>query len=248
LIIHLMSKAKEVAQKADALEKELTDKLKGKNFFGGNTPSKEDVEKFFALLGQDNVNVFRWAKHIASFSEEEKKEWGSSTASKSQKAVVTSVAGGKATGKAAPAAAAAAPAGDFDPFADDGDDGAEKPKPKPKAKKEEAKDGGKKAKEPVVGKSSIVLDIRPGDGGDDDDAPPIDLEKLAADIKAVQKEGLTWGAHRLEPLVFGLNKLMLMLTIVDDLVTSDDIEDIINSFSEDGARVGSVTFAVWNKI
>jgi len=232
------------------LEKELTDKLKGKNFFGGNTPSKEDVEKFFALLGQDNVNLFRWAKHIASFTEDEKKEWGSATASKSQKAVVTSVAAGKAPAKAAAAAAPAAAAGakdDFDPFGDDGDD-AEKPKPKPKAKKVDEKEGGKKAKEPVVGKSSIVLDIRPGDGGDDDDAPPIDLDKLAADIKAVQKEGLTWGAHRLEPLVFGLNKLMLMLTIVDDLVTSDDIEDIINSFSEDGARVGSVTFAVWNKI
>ena len=204
-----MSKIDAVATAAAALDTQ----LKGKKFLGGDEPSADDVNKFFELLGKQNTNIFRWAKCVASYSDEEKKEWGSANTAKSAKGVQTFVAG--ATPAAAPGAAGGAAAA----------------APAPP----------KKPKEGVIAKSSILIEIHPGDGED------IDMEQLAADIKAVKKEGLTWGAHRTEPLVFGLKKLTIMITIVDDLVPSgEDIEDIINAFGEE--RVGHVSFPVWNKV
>ena len=62
---------------ADCLKRatEIETKLKGKLFLGGVRPSAEDAKAFETLLG-DNVNLARWVKHMASFSESERKGWG----------------------------------------------------------------------------------------------------------------------------------------------------------------------------
>ena len=67
--------------KADVAKKsaELEAKLKGKLFLGGTTPSADDVKAFEDLLGKGNLNLYRWCKNIASFTEAERKAWGAPT-------------------------------------------------------------------------------------------------------------------------------------------------------------------------
>lgn len=57
---------------ADTLEKQLKEHL----FLGGSHPSKEDVDAFNAMLGEDNVAVYRWIRNVASFTTQERTSWG----------------------------------------------------------------------------------------------------------------------------------------------------------------------------
>lgn len=43
-------------------------------------------------------------------------------------------------------------------------------------------------------------------------------------VRGLELNGLHWGASKLVPIAYGLKKLQIMLTIEDDLVSSDDIE------------------------
>ncbi|KAM3260115.1 hypothetical protein ACQJBY_051400 [Aegilops geniculata] len=68
-------------------------------------------------------------------------------------------------------------------------------------------------------KSSVLLDVKPWDD-------ETDMAKLEEAVRSVAMEGLTWGASKLVPVGYGMSKLQIMLTIVDDLVSVDDlIED-----------------------
>ena len=62
----------DVAPKATELES----KLKGKLFLGGDVPSADDVKAFEDLLGAHNTHLYRWVKHMASFTEQERSAWG----------------------------------------------------------------------------------------------------------------------------------------------------------------------------
>ena len=80
----------------------------------------------------------------------------------------------------------------------------------------------------------------------------LDLDVLAAQVRAIQIEGLTWGArlvlmlimmmiirysysHRMipyphtidkfVPVAYGLKMLQILTTVIDDLVSTDDIEE-----------------------
>lgn len=63
---------KDIFAKVESVE----GKLKGKLFFGGEKPSAEDVKNFNDLFGVNNLNVYRWVKHIATFSADERQSWG----------------------------------------------------------------------------------------------------------------------------------------------------------------------------
>jgi glutathione S-transferase len=64
--------------KADTLKKatELESKLKGKQYLQGDKPSAADIKAFNELLGENNANLARWVKHMASFTAEERASWG----------------------------------------------------------------------------------------------------------------------------------------------------------------------------
>ncbi|GJZ46800.1 elongation factor 1-delta [Tanacetum coccineum] len=64
--------------------------------------------------------------------------------------------------------------------------------------------------------SSILLDVKLWDD-------ETDMQKLEEAVRGVQMEGLTWGASKLVPVGFGMKKLQIMMTIVDDLVSVDAI-------------------------
>ena len=86
--------------------------------------------------------------------------------------------------------------------------------------------------------SNVILDIKPED-------ETTDLEAVYEQIKAtIVKDGLTWGAHELMPLVYGLKKLRVCTTIVNVKVSTDDMEEEIQAIP----GVGSTAIVTFQKI
>ena len=65
-----------------------------------------------------------------------------------------------------------------------------------------------------AGKSSVLIDIKPWDD-------ETDMKKLEEAVRSILMEGLFWGASKLVPVGYGIKKLQIMCTIVDDLVSVD---------------------------
>ncbi|CCW67585.1 unnamed protein product [Phytomonas sp. Hart1] len=222
---------KDVNTKATALES----KLVGKLFLGGAKPSIDDVKLFNDLLGNNNLNLFRWVKNVATFSEGDRRSWGAPLKVKPLTETGNPIP--SAAAKPAPVAdAKPAPAGeeeDIDFFGEE----TEEDKAALAAKK--AKDAEKKkAKPAVIAKSSILYDIK---GWDD----TVDLEELAKKLNAIQRDGLVWGDHKLVPVAYGVKKLQQLIVIEDDKVSGDDLEEMITSFENE---VQSIDIVAWNKI
>lgn len=100
------------------------------------------------------------------------------------------------------------------------------------AKKAEA---GKKA----VAKSSVVLEVKPWESD-------TDMAAMEAAVRAIDTPGLTWGASKLQEIGYGIKKLVIMCTIIDELVPStDDITEKIEAFED---FVQSCDIAAFNKL
>jgi elongation factor 1-beta len=250
-------------KKADVTKKatELEGKLKGKLFLGegeksSSHPTAADVKAFNDLLGAGNLHLFRWVKHMASFSDAERKAWPA-TAPKATKCVKTAECG-KVDAKPAaePANKGTSPA--VKPGQSPATKPAGKPGKAPKADDDEldlfgeeteeekaalaakktADEEKKKAKPAVIAKSSILMDIKPWDD-------TTDLNELATLLKQVQREGLVWGAHKLVDVAYGIKKLQQLIVIEDEKVSGDDLEDIITGFTD---HVQSIDIVAWNKV
>ncbi|KAL6494949.1 hypothetical protein OROGR_030868 [Orobanche gracilis] len=85
------------------------------------------------------------------------------------------------------------------------------------------------------------MDIKPWDD-------ETDMKKLEEAVRSVQMEGLHWGASKLVPVGYGIKKLQIMITIVDDLVSVDNlIEDFLTA-EPINEHVQSVDIVAFNKI
>mmetsp|Transcript_4044 Transcript_4044/g.4022 ORF Transcript_4044/g.4022 Transcript_4044/m.4022 type:complete len:214 (-) Transcript_4044:29-670(-) len=104
----------------------------------------------------------------------------------------------------------------------------------------DAKEGKvKKEKAKVVEKSLVVLEVKPWEAD-------TDLEMVWREILKYEQEGLAWGeTFKLEPVAYGIKKLVLTCTIVDSLVVLDDITENIEALDQ---WVQSVNIAAMNKI
>jgi translation elongation factor EF-1beta len=97
----------------------------------------------------------------------------------------------------------------------------------------------KKEKAKAVEKSLVVLEVKPWEAD-------TDLVALWHEIVKYQQDGLTWGeSYKLEPVAFGIKKLVLTCTIVDAQVLMEDITDAIEKLED---FVQSVNVASMNKI
>jgi elongation factor 1-beta len=195
----------------------------------------DDITAFATLKSLPNPSTqkhaYRWAIHIAALT-------------------------GKHIGAATDAAPAAAPTSakkedDMSLFDDDEDED-EETRAATKARQErmalakklkEDKDAAsgkvKKDKEKPVEKSLVVLEVKPWEAD-------TDLKMVWGLIKEFQQEGLTWGeSYKLEPVAYGIMKLVMTCSIVDSLVLMDDITDKIESLED---YVQSVQVASMNKI
>lgn len=205
---------------------ELNEKLADFPYVNGYTPSQADVEQLKQLPAKYDqfVHVKRWAKHLASFSEADKKAFPGAPSP-------------------APAGKAPAPApkkggddddDDIDLFGSDDDEEAEKAKAE-RAKQMEAQKKG--TKPGVVAKSSIVLDVKVWDD-------ETDLKEVEQQVRSVQKEGLLWGAAKTVPVAFGMSKLQIVCVVEDEKVSVDWLTEQI----EELELVQSTDIAAFQKI
>ena len=97
----------------------------------------------------------------------------------------------------------------------------------------------KKSKKPgPVAKSSVMLDVKPWDD-------ETDMKAMEDVVRSVKMDGLQWGASKLAPLAFGINKLSILCTVEDEKVSIDDLTEKICTFED---LVQSVDIAAFNKI
>lgn len=97
----------------------------------------------------------------------------------------------------------------------------------------------KKSKKPaLIAKSSLVLDIKPWDD-------ETDLKEMESLIRKIETDGLLWGASKLVPVAFGIQKLSISCVVEDDKVSIDWLTEEIEKHDE---YVQSVDVAAFNKI
>merc|ERR1712015_413875 len=104
--------------------------------------------------------------------------------------------------------------------------------------KAKAAEKAKGPKKPVVGKSEVILDVKPWDD-------ETDLAKMEESVRSITMEGLVWGTSKLVPVGYGIRKLRITGVVVDDLVSTDDLEDKIVAFED---LVQSMDIFAFNKI
>jgi len=125
---------------------------------------------------------------------------------------------------------------DIDLFGSDEEEDAEKEKLKEERLKAYAE---KKQKKPgPIAKSSVILDVKPWD----DETNMKEAEKL---VRAIQMDGLVWGASKLVDLAYGIKKLQIMCVVEDEKVSVEELQERIQEFEE---MVQSVDIAAFNKI
>ena len=206
-----------------------------RSYVTGYALSEDDKKAFLALKAFPNraatPNAFRWALHVSALTG------------------LQLAGGAPSSASAAPAAKAAAPAkkaaaaadddmdlfGDDDDVNSDGENAEEAASTKARRERMEAarklkEDAdakkGLKKKEKEAEKSLIVLDVKPWEAD-------TDLEQVWKKIIQYEQDGLRWGeSFKLEPVAFGIKKLVMTVTIVDAKVLLDDITDHIEGLEE----------------
>ncbi|KAK5641756.1 hypothetical protein RI129_010303 [Pyrocoelia pectoralis] len=201
--------------------------LKDNSYISGYQPTQADLQTFQSLGKSPNVkytHALRWYNHISSFSPAER----------------NSFAGGSlpTTKTAAPTTAPAKVEedDDVDLFASDEENDAEADKIREERLKAYAE---KKSKKPaLIAKSSIVLDVKPWDD-------ETDMKAMEKQVRTIEMEGLVWGASKLVPVGYGINKLQIMSVVEDEKVSVDLLVEEIEKFED---LVQSVDIAAFNKI
>ena len=123
---------------------------------------------------------------------------------------------------------------DFDDlFGDDDDDGAAA-----KAAAEAAKAGAKKKKKEVIAQSLVMFEVKP-------DSDKTDLDKVAQNIFNIKMDGCYWKTqYKKEPVAFGIYKLIIGVTVEDEKVSVDGLQEKIEEMKD----VQSVDILAFNKI
>jgi len=245
--------------KADKLEEH----LKSRSYISGYSLSEDDVTNFKALASMPNPssapNTYRWALHVAALTGSFIGAPSSSTSSscgsscKCAPGTCKCTPGNCMCGDGKTGASSKKDADMDDLFGDDDEEDADEAAAtkarrqrmeQARKLKEEADakaNAGKEKKEKVkaVEKSLVVLEVKPWEAD-------TDLKMVWEKIREYQQEGLSWGeTFKLEPVAYGIMKLVMTCTIVDSLVLMDDITENIEALEE---YVQSVNVASMNKI
>merc|ERR1711936_673775 len=149
-------------------------------------------------------------------------------------------------GKSAPASAAA-PASAPPPAEEDDDDvdlfgseDEEESEEKKRITEERLKAyHEKKSKKPgVIAKTNVLFDVKPWDD-------ETDMDAMLKACKSIEKDGLLWGASKLVPVGYGINKLQLMCVVEDEKVSIEELSEQMCEFED---YIQSVDVAAMNKI
>ncbi|KAK6138269.1 hypothetical protein DH2020_027960 [Rehmannia glutinosa] len=191
--------------------KALEDFISGKSYISGDQLTKDDIKVYAAVLEKPSADLYpnasKWYETVSRSSHPVFREscwsegWEAKLLPLSLLLLLRKLS--KNLGESA---------------ADDDDDldlfGDETEEEKKAAEQREAAKAPAKKKE--SGKSSVLMDIKPWDD-------ETDMKKLEEAVRSIEMPGLLWGASKLLPVGYGIKKLHIMLTIVDDLVSVDDL-------------------------
>ncbi|XP_068669664.1 elongation factor 1-delta-like [Aristolochia californica] len=216
--------------------KKLDDYLLSRSYITGYQASKDDLLVYSALSQgppAEYINVSRWYNHIDALL----RISGVSGEGKGVNVEVASIAEAPSSPSVTDVKAPAAEDDDDD----DLDLFGEETEEEKKVAEERAAAAKASTKKKESGKSSVLLDVKPWDD-------ETDMQKLEESVRSVKMEGLFWGASKLVPVGYGIKKLQIMLTIVDDLVSVDDlIEDHLTS-EPANEYIQSCDIVAFNKI
>ncbi|XP_058080989.1 elongation factor 1-delta-like [Magnolia sinica] len=225
---------------SDAGIQKLNDYLLTRSYITGYQASKDDITVYAAFPkapSSNYVNVCRWYNHINALLR---------ISGVSGEGVGVTIEGSVLACEEAPVSP---PVSDTKPPAEDDDDDddddvdlfGEETEEEKKAAEERAAAVKASGKKKESGKSSVLLDVKPWDD-------ETDMQKLEESVRSVQMEGLFWGASKLVPVGYGIKKLQIMMTIVDDLVSVDNlIEDHLTS-EPANEYIQSCDIVAFNKI
>ncbi|KDP34528.1 hypothetical protein JCGZ_11078 [Jatropha curcas] len=205
--------------------------LAGKSYISGDHLSKDDIKVYAAVVGKPG-DAFPNAS-----------KWYASVDSLLAKSFPGKSVGVRIGGRGADPVEAAAPAKADASAGDDDDDldlfGDETEEDKKAAEERAAKKESSKKKE--SGKSSVLLDVKPWDD-------ETDMKKLEEAVRSIEMPGLLWGASKLVPVGYGIKKLQIMLTIVDDLVSVDSLIEEHLTVEPCNEYIQSCDIVAFNKI
>jgi len=216
----------------DGLQK-LDEYLLCRSYITGYQASKDDLTVHAAISKPPPskfVNVSRWYNHIEALLR-------LSGVSAEGSGVVIEGSASVATPPVADTKASVAEDDDND----DVDLFGEETEEEKKAAEERAAAMKASGKKKESGKSSVLLDVKPWDD-------ETDMKKLEEAVRSVQAEGLFWGASKLIPVGYGIKKLQIMMTIVDDLVSVDDLIEERLTVEPVNEFVQSCDIVAFNKI
>lgn len=210
--------------------------VKSRSYVAGHTPSQADVKCFQAIktapAAEKYPYAYRWYKHVASFEPE-----FSSLPGDPSKAYTAY--GPEATALAVnPAKAPAAEDDDdIDLFgSDDEEEDAEAARVREERLAEYHKKKAGKTK--PAAKSMVTMDVKPWDD-------ETDMEQLEKNVRAIEKDGLVWGASKRVAVGFGIKKLQINLVVEDEKVSLDELQQEIEG---DEDHVQSTDIAAMMKL
>ncbi|KAJ6764206.1 hypothetical protein OIU74_023146 [Salix koriyanagi] len=217
--------------------KKLDDYLLSRSYISGYQASKDDLTVFAAFSSTpaaEYVNVSRWYTHINALLRISGVEAEGCGVVIEGSAPITKEA------------IATPPSADTKAAADEDDDDdvdlfGEETEEEKKAAEERAATIKASSKKKESGKSSVLLDVKPWDD-------ETDMKKLEEAVRSVEMEGLFWGASKLVPVGYGIKKLTIMLTIVDDLVSVDTLIEERLTAEPFNEYIQSCDIVAFNKI
>ncbi|XP_059636801.1 elongation factor 1-delta-like [Cornus florida] len=218
--------------------KKLDEYLLSRSYITGYLASKDDITVHAALSkppSSEYVNVSRWFHHIEALLRISGVSGEGCGVTVERSAPITEEA------VATPAAVDTKASAAEDDDDDDVDLFGEETEEEKKAAEERAAAVKASGKKKESGKSSILLDVKPWDD-------ETDMKKLEEAVRSIEMEGLTWGASKLVPVGYGIKKLQIMMTIVDDLVSVDSLIEEKLTVEPIDEFVQSCDIVAFNKI
>ncbi|BCR97360.1 translation elongation factor 1 subunit beta [Aspergillus luchuensis] len=207
--------------------------LATRSYIVGDAPSQADVVTFKAFSGAPDAEKYphaaRWYKNIASFEAEHASLPGD--ASKPYTAY------GPESTELPTNPKAANDDDDMDLFGSDDEE--EDPEVVKEREARLAEYRKKKESKPKpVAKSLVTLEVKPWDD-------ETNLEEMEANVRAIEIDGLVWGASKFVTVGFGIKKLQINLVVEDEKVSLDELQAQIE---EDEDHVQSTDVAAMQKL
>ncbi|KAF7718144.1 Translation Elongation factor 1-beta [Penicillium ucsense] len=209
--------------------------LATRSYIVGDAPSQADVVTFKAFTAAPDAekypHVARWYKHIASYESEFTTLPGDSSKA-------FTAYGPESTEMPVNPKDKPEEDDEEDLFGSDSEEEdaavvAERNKRLEEYKAKKAAKGPKPA-----AKSLVTLEVKPWDD-------ETDLKQMEENVRAIEMDGLVWGASKLVAVGFGIKKLQINLVVEDEKVSTDALQAQIE---EDEDHVQSTDIAAMQKL